>query len=188
MIDPLEDWADRLLQMKPVGSAQAGAQNLADFYGDMADKVSAEGSNRLFTFNRTVFVSTLLAQGFAPTGGTDWVQRVGTAYLAGVASATILPGQKNDGRWSASGSDVVTPNSGAAVIITAITAKEKLEEGLLASSVGFTDIGKSSQADDFFVKFAQAWRDATLEFKFKLIGLIISGPTTAPLPLVFEAQ
>lgn len=189
MIDPLSGWKARLLAMKPVGTAAAGAQNLADFYGDQADKVTAEGSGLLFTFNRAIFVSTLLASGFTPTGGTEWVQKIGAAFLAGVTQGTIKPAQKNDARWTASGADIITPGSGAAVIITASAAKDTLEAGLLSATAGFQDTEDEEGAGDSQEQFAKAWRDATLEFSFLLIGLIIvGGPSTAPLPLTFNAK
>ena len=65
-LDPLDAWYKRLLQNKPVNSPAAGAKNLADFYGDMADKVQGVGgSPGIFKFNRALFVATL-APGFTP--------------------------------------------------------------------------------------------------------------------------
>jgi len=189
MLDPLPDWVDRLKQMPSVGTSQEGAENLANFYGDLADKVTAEGSPPLFTFNRQVFASTLLSQGFGPTGGTEWVQKIGTAFEAGVAQGTITPALKADPRWTASGSDVQTPSTGASVILTLSIARSTLESGLISATQGFSQTENSDQADSSQEKFAQAWRDATLEFQFTLIGLIVVPPSgTAPLPLTFNAQ
>jgi len=98
----LEDvsvWKARLLAMPPRDTVLGGVTNLADFYGDLVDdKLSAEGSNPLFTFNRGIFISTLLSSGFTPTRGTEWVQKIGSAFSAGVTASTIKPAQKTDAR------------------------------------------------------------------------------------------
>jgi len=189
MLEPLEDWTERLLNLPPVGTAQLGALNLANLYGDSADKVTAEGSGPLFTFNRPLFVTTLLALGFIPTATTNWVPKVGTAFLAGVLAAIIKPSQKKDARWTASITDTLTPPLGAVVITTAVKAKTTLEAGLLDAVKGFSEITDSSQSAAFQDSLSKAFRDATLEFEFKLIGLrVIPGPATEPLILTFKAQ
>ena len=184
-LDPPKEWEKRLRAMAQSQSIPAGAQELADFYGDMGDKVEAiGGAPGIFTFNRPIFIAQLIALGFAPTEPPAvWANIVSTAWLNAVNLSIITPGTVSNPAWTASGVDVLTVGIGSATIITAAAAKAKLQSGLIASASAFR-----SNSDDGIFKMAKAFHDATKEFTFLTIGLQLVGPAPVPLPIPSSAK
>ena len=158
---------------------QAGAKELADFYGDLGDKVEAEGGTAgIFTFNRAVFAAQLIALGYSPTlPAPAWAAILSNAWGNAVKASIITPATVSDPTWTASGVDVATVPIGSATIITASTAQAKLLSSLIASAAAF-----KSNPDDGIFKFAKAFHDATKEFTFLCIGLVAT-PTPVPTPI-----
>jgi hypothetical protein len=171
--------------MQPANSQVAGAQNLADFYGDMADKVQGVGgSPGIFTFNRALFVSTL-APGFTPDpSAPSWAAKVAAAWQTACSASIITPGTVVNPAWTASSVDVLTAPIGSATIITLGAAKSTLQAGLIASASSFkgnTDAGQEA--------FAKAFLDATKAFTFLTIGLVLAPPAPPfPLPIPTSAK
>jgi hypothetical protein len=191
MLDPLSDWKARLLAMPSVNSAPSGAQNLADFIGDMSNKVQGgpTGTQGIFTFDRGTFVSTLLGSGFGPVADTSWVMKISNAWFAGSSGSTISPSTVTDGLWTVSTVDVNTIPTGAVTITTLSSAKSTLEAGLLSAGAPYVagTITDPSQSDAQVEKFAQAFRDAILAFKFNCIGIGLVGPNPTNLSKIFDA-
>lgn len=189
MVDPLSGWKSRLLAMPPVNTATAGVQNLADFLGDEMDKVEAQGgSPGIFTFDRPLFVSTLLSSGFGPTAGNEWAGKLATAWMTASGSATITAGTVTNGAWTASVTDIQTSPSGSSTIVTLSSAKTFLENTLLSAASTFASVTNPSQGDAVVDQVAGAFRDATLMFQFNCIGLAIAVPSPIPVPIVLPAS
>lgn len=184
-IDPPNQWEKRLRAMAQSKSLPAGAKELADFYGDMGDKVQGVGGSAgIFTFNRAIFAAQLIALGFAPTQSPAvWANIVSTAWLNAVNLSIIAPGTVSNPTWTASGVDTNTLPIGSATIITSSAAKAKLQSGLVASASAF-----KSDSDDGIFKMAKAFHDATKEFTFLTIGLTLVGPVPVPTPIPTKAQ
>lgn len=184
-LDPPKEWENRLRAMAQSQSLSAGAKELADFYGDMGDKVQGlGGSPGIFTFNRAVFQAQLMALGFAPNpSAPGWAAILSTAWLNAVNLSTVSPGTVPNPAWTASGVDVLTVPIGSATIITASAAKAKLQASLIASANAF-----KSNSDDGIFKFAKAFHDATKEFTFLTIGLTLVGPAPVPTPIPTGAE
>lgn len=177
-LDPLDAWVKRLNQMEPVNSQGAGAQNLADFYGDLADKVEGIGGTPgIFRFNRGLFTANL-APGLIPDpSAPSWSSKIANAWLAAVGASSITPGTVSNPAWTASGVDSQTATTGSATIITLSAAKGILQTGLIASASAF-----QSNTDAGQVTFAQAFLNATRAFTFLTIGLVLA-PPGPPIPL-----
>ncbi len=174
-LDPLEAWVKRLSQMKPTDSKEAGAKNLADFYGDLADKVEGQGgSPGIFRFNRELFVATLTPSLAPEESAAVWATNIANAWQTAVAASVITPGTVVNPAWVVSGVDVLTLPLGSASIPTLSTAKETLQAGLIASA-------GDQEA------FAQAFLDATRAFTFLTIGLTVGEPPV-PLPIPTPAN
>lgn len=179
-LDPPKAWEDRLRQMAQSQSLPAGAKELADFYGDLGDKVQGgpAGAPGIFTFNRAVFAAQLIAIGYSPTlPAPAWAAILSTAWLNAVNASTIKPGTVANPAWTASGVDVNTIPIGSATIITAAAAAALLQANLIASAAAF-----KSNPDDGIFKFAKAFHDATKQFTFLTIGLVAT-PAPVPLPI-----
>lgn len=176
-VEPLSGWAKRLSEMNQSTSPPAGAKELADFYGDMADKVEGVGGKPgIFTFNRAVFIAAL--DGFPPDpSAPSWALRVSDAWQKACAASIITPATVTNAAWTASVKDVLTVPIGAATIITLSAAKVKLQTDLIASATVF-----KGNSDQGIIKFASAFREATLLFQFLTIGLVLA-PPGAPVPL-----
>lgn len=178
-LDPLDIWVERLLQMQPKDTKLQGAWNLANWYGDLADKVEATGGSvGIFTFNRPLFVSTL-APGFNPDpSAPSWAARLASAWEIACKDSKITPATVPNGAWTQSAVDVLTAPKGAATIITLSQAKNLLENKLIASATAF-----AGDPDAGHKAFAKAFRDATLAFIFLTIGIaILNTPVPIPLP------
>jgi hypothetical protein len=187
MLDPLDSWKQRLLAMPDVGTNSEGAWNLANFCGDEMDKVNAIGGTvGIFTFDRPLFVSTLLAI-VVPEGSLAWVDRFTTAWATACGSNTITPATVVNGAWSGSVKDVVTLPSGNATIVTLAAAKATLDSELTAQGTPFVNktVTSKSQVVSLNGDFAQAVRDATLVFQFDCIGL---NALMVPVHVVLAAQ
>lgn len=188
-LEPLSAWVTRLLENFNVDSASAGAWNLANFYGDKADFVQAQGGSvGIFTFNRALFVSELLAIGFEPTGDISWANRIATAWRNAVAGSSITAGTVTHPAWTQSVVDNLTAGTGGAVIVTLSDAKDTLENNL--TNVGnkyiSSEITSVAQNNVQIEAFAKAWRDATLVFNFECIGEKVTPPK--PVPIVFSSE
>lgn len=184
-LDPVDAWVKRLLQMQPASSPNAGAQNLADFYGDLADKVEGVGgAPGIFTFNRSLFVATL-APGFSPDpSAPSWASKIASAWETACGASIITPGTVANPAWTASSVDINTVPVGSSTIITLSAAKSKLQSGLIASANAFKGNPTAGQE-----AFAKAFLDATKEFQFLTIGLVLAPPAPPfPLPIPTPAQ
>lgn len=184
-LDPVDAWVKRLLDNKPVGSPVAGAQNLADFYGDMADKVEGiGGSPGIFKFNRALFVSTLAPSFLPDPSAPSWAAKIANAWQVAVAASSITPGTVTNPVWTASAVDVLTVPTGSATIITLGSAKGLLLSGLIASASSFKGSPEAGQK-----AFAKAFLDATKAFTFLTIGLVLVPPAPPiPLPIPTSAK
>lgn len=188
-LEPLSSWVDRLLQMPSTDSSPLGAQNLADFYGDKGDSVQAVGGGAgIFTFNRSVFASELLAAGFDPVVDTSWASKIASAWETAVGASSITAGTVTNAAWTASVVDTLTAGSGSAVITTISSAKLLLQNALISVGSNYVNgsITNETENNAQIELFAKAWRDATLAFKFQCIGLVVGAPPT-PLPIVLSS-
>jgi hypothetical protein len=180
-LDPVGKWKDKLLAMGPASSPSAGAKSLADFYGDMADKIEGvPGSPGIFTFNRAMFATQLVSMGFNPDpSAPSWANTISTAWQTAVGISTITPGTVNNPTWTASGVDSLTVPTGTATIITLSLAKATLQAGLIASASSF-----QGNTDSGIEKYAEAFYNATKQFQFLTIGLVATpgGPVPVPIP------
>lgn len=192
-LDPLSDWTARLLAMPQVDTPLLGATNLADFYGDLADKVEADSpdgsSVGIFTFDRITFATTLVGLGFGPDASTAWAGKIATAYSTALATSVITPGTVTSAAWTLSTVDTLTAPTGAATITSIAAAAASLETDLIASNALFQagTITTPSEADSSIEDFANAFRKATLLFEFLCIGIAAGAPPT-PVPLTFPAK
>jgi len=181
-LDPLDKWEKRLLSMGQSKSVVAGSKELANFYGDMGDKVQAgaAGKEGIFTFNKEIFATQLMSMGFGPEPSSSvWAAAVANAWNNAVGLSIIKPGTVSNPIWTASSVDSLTLPIGSATITTASAAKGILMAGLIASSPAFkTDSKKGIKL------MAKAFYDATKLFSFLTIGLVITpgGPVPAPIP------
>lgn len=193
-LEDLDSWKERLLAMPSVSTSIEGAQNLADFYGDKADKVQADSpdgsSEGIFTFNRSVFVVQLIAQGFGPSSSADWIPKISTAYEMALKASSISASTVTNSAWTATGNkDTQTKSTGIEVITTISAAKGILEAGLISAENPFLSGGIQNPDDmsDSNALFAKAFRDATLAFVFTCIGKVMGVPPVE-VPLTFPAK
>ena len=172
-VDPLSGWKARLLAMPTTGDETQGAQNLADFCGDMMDKLNVIGGTvGVFTFDRPLFVSTVMAT-MQPDGSISWTSKFANAWAVASGSSTVTPATVTNGAWSGSVKDILTSSSGNATIVNLSAAKSALDSYLQAEGNPFVNkqIQTGAQADAANEAFAKAVRDATLLFQFDCIGL-----------------
>jgi hypothetical protein len=184
-LDPVDKWKDKLLGMGPANSPADGAKSLADFYGDMADKIEGvPGAPGIFTFNRAMFASQLMSMGFNPDpSAPSWANTISTAWQAAVGVSVISPGTVNNPTWTASGSDVLTVPVGTATIVTLPLAKAALQAGLVASASSF-----QGGTDNGILKFAEAFYNATKQFQFLTIGLVATPGGPVPVPITTPSK
>jgi hypothetical protein len=187
-VDGLSSWKSRLLAMPNVGDQTSGAWNLANFCGDMMDKLNVQGGTvGVFTFDRPLFVSTLLAV-MSPDGGTAWAGKLASAWATASGSNTVTPATVTNGAWAGgSTKDILTSPSGNSTIVNLSAAKSALESSLIAVGTPFVnkDIQTGAQADSSNEAFAKSFRDATLMFQFKCIGL---NPAMIPTPVTLGVE
>jgi len=183
MVNSLQIWVDKLLQLQPQSSAEDGARNLGNYLKEQMDKVQAgpTGVEGIFHFDVDMFVSTLIASGFNPTSSMDWVPKISSAWYAASAGNTITPSTVTDPAWTISIKDTNTVPVGATTILTLSSAKTMLENEL--QEVTFSG-GKEPSA--VYEAFAKSFRDSLLSFVFNCIG--IAGPPPTPLPIPKNAQ
>jgi hypothetical protein len=187
-VDPLSSWKSRLLAMPNVGVGTQGAQNLSNFCGDMMDKLNVQGGTvGVFTFDRSLFVSTWLGMA-EPDGGTAWCGKLASAWATASGSNTITSGTVTNSAWAGgSTKDVLTDSSGNSTIVNLSAAQAALASYLTAVGTPFVNksIQTGAQADASNEAFAKCFRDATLLFQFKCIGL---NPAMIPTSVILGVQ
>ena len=188
MLDSVDTWANTLKnEDKPNDIALLAVKDFADVIGELMNKVQPNiappfvYSGQIFAFNSSVFAAQLVT--LTPTQSIEWVDKIVNAWLVACQASVITPSTVTNATvWTASTTDTATLPSASVTITTLSAAATLLKSGLISASVDLSDADASRR------KFVDAFRSATLEFSFTLIGLALAlpGPPIS-IPVVFPA-
>lgn len=154
-----------------------GVGNLISVLSSFTNQVQAgpTGSPGIFTFNGPITIPLIVAM--PPVADNSWIPVFAAAMIAGITAGTITPGTVTNPAWLGSVVDVNTSPSAVATISTIAVAQATLISKLASATAN----------NNPPYPFAEAIRDAILEFIFICIGLG-PGPAFTPIPIPIPAQ